>query len=52
MVPQKICVPSIPIRFTSTRLSTIDFAVGDGTLESILRESANEVQSLFAVLML
>ena len=27
LVPQKICVPNIPMRFTSTRLSTIDFAV-------------------------
>src|SRR5471030_1677614 len=31
---------------------TIDFAVGDGTLDSILRESAHEVESLYAVLML
>lgn len=31
---------------------TIDFAVGDGTLDSILRESEEEVQSLIAVLML
>src|SRR5471032_3363584 len=31
---------------------TIDFDVGDGTLDSILRESAHEVESLYAVLML
>jgi hypothetical protein len=31
---------------------TIDFAVGEGTLNAILRESAAEVQSLYAVLML
>jgi hypothetical protein len=31
---------------------TIDFAVGDGTLQTILEESAAEVQSLFAALML
>jgi HD-like signal output (HDOD) protein len=31
---------------------TIDFAVGDGTLQAILDESKNEVQSLYAVLML
>ncbi|SFV06408.1 HDOD domain-containing protein [Pseudoduganella namucuonensis] len=38
----------------TTRASarTIDFAVGDGTLEAILRESADEVKSLYAVLML
>lgn len=31
---------------------TIDFAIGEGTLDDILRESANDVKSLFAVLML
>jgi hypothetical protein len=31
---------------------TIDFAIGEGTLDVILRESAGEVKSLFAVLML
>ncbi|CAN7612659.1 HDOD domain-containing protein [Pseudoduganella sp. LjRoot289] len=37
---------------TPASARTIDFAVGEGTLDTILRESANEVQSLFAVLML
>ena len=31
---------------------TIDFVVGDGTLNAIMTESAHEVQSLYAVLML
>jgi len=31
---------------------TIDFAIGDGTFDAILRESAGEVESLYAVLML
>jgi hypothetical protein len=31
---------------------TIDFVVGEGTLHAIMTESANEVQSLYAVLML
>ena len=31
---------------------TIDFAIGEGTLDDILRESANDVKSLFSVLML
>ncbi|MFA9218909.1 MAG: HDOD domain-containing protein [Sphingomonadaceae bacterium] len=31
---------------------TIDFTVGDGTLHAIMAESADEVRSLFAVLML
>lgn len=37
---------------TAAAARTIDFSVGDGTLDAILRESAGEVQSLFAVLML
>lgn len=37
---------------TQAGARTIDFAVGEGMLDDILRESANEVQSLFAVLML
>ena len=31
---------------------TIDFVVGEGTLNAIMKESAHEVQSLYAVLML
>jgi len=31
---------------------TIDFVVGEGTLHAIMTESAQEVQSLFSVLML
>jgi hypothetical protein len=37
---------------TAAGARTIDFAVGEGTLNAILRESAAEVQSLYAVLML
>ncbi|MES2259801.1 MAG: HDOD domain-containing protein [Pseudomonadota bacterium] len=37
---------------TAQAARTIDFAVGDGTLDDILRESADEVHSLYAVLML
>ncbi|MYN06694.1 HDOD domain-containing protein [Pseudoduganella aquatica] len=37
---------------TPAAARTLDFAVGDGTLDTILRESASDVQSLFAVLML
>ena len=37
---------------TQAGARTIDFAVGQGTLDDILRESAGEVTSLFAVLML
>lgn len=37
---------------TPAAARTIDFAIGDGSLDAILRESANEVRSLFAVLML
>jgi HD-GYP domain-containing protein (c-di-GMP phosphodiesterase class II) len=35
-----------------TAARTIDFAIGDGTFDAILRESADEVESLYAVLML
>jgi hypothetical protein len=37
---------------TPAAARTIDFAIGEGTLDEILRESANDVQSLFSVLML
>lgn len=37
---------------TAQAARTIDFAIGEGTLHDILRESAQEVHSLFAVLML
>jgi hypothetical protein len=37
---------------TPAAARTLDFAVGEGTLDAILRESAGDVQSLFAVLML
>ncbi|KQX00432.1 histidine kinase [Massilia sp. Root418] len=37
---------------TQAGARTIDFAIGEGTLDEILRESANDVQSLFSVLML
>jgi hypothetical protein len=37
---------------TPTAARTIDFAIGDGTFDTILRESADEVESLYAVLML
>jgi len=37
---------------TPTAARTIDFAIGDGTFDAILRESAGEVESLYAVLML
>jgi hypothetical protein len=37
---------------TPATARTLDFAVGEGTLDAILRESAGDVQSLFAVLML
>ncbi|AXA92991.1 HDOD domain-containing protein [Massilia sp. YMA4] len=37
---------------TAQAARTIDFAIGDGTFDAILRESADEVQSLYAVLML
>jgi hypothetical protein len=37
---------------TAQAARTIDFAIGDGTFDAILRESADEVASLYAVLML
>ena len=37
---------------TPAAARTIDFAIGEGTLDDILRESANDVKSLFSVLML
>lgn len=37
---------------TAQAARTIDFAIGDGTFDAILRESADEVESLYAVLML
>lgn len=37
---------------TQAGARTIDFIVGDGTLDDILRESADEVKSLIAILML
>jgi hypothetical protein len=37
---------------TSQGARTIDFVVGEGTLNAIMTESAHEVQSLYAVLML
>jgi hypothetical protein len=37
---------------TAQAAQTIDFAVGEGTLQTILEESVQEVQSLYAALML
>ncbi|KQV90557.1 histidine kinase [Massilia sp. Root351] len=37
---------------TPAAARTIDFAIGEGTLDGILRESASDVKSLFSVLML
>ena len=37
---------------TAAAAQTIDFAVGEGTLQAILTESAQEVQALYAALML
>ena len=43
---------AVPGATTLQGARTIDFVVGDGTLHAIMSESAHEVQSLYAVLML
>ena len=52
LAPVESPLHQLPGATTPQAARTIDFAVGDGTLNAIMNESAHEVKSLYAVLML